>query len=72
MDAMGCRKSLARLIRDQGADYVLGVKSNQEKLHMLYARCKSAKERSRQAERLVCHSTRTFSNRERSTPSGRQ
>ena len=53
MDAMECRKFLARQIRDQGSDHVLGGKSNREKFHMLYARCNAAKDRSHQAERPV-------------------
>jgi predicted transposase YbfD/YdcC len=32
IDAMGCQKAIAQQIRDQGADYVLAVKGNQEKL----------------------------------------
>src|SRR5262245_53279521 len=32
IDAMGCQKEIAAKIRDKGADYVLGVKGNQEHL----------------------------------------
>ena len=32
IDAMGCQKEIARQVRDQGADYVLAVKGNQENL----------------------------------------
>ena len=32
IDAMGCQKEIARQVRQQGADYVLAVKDNQEKL----------------------------------------
>jgi predicted transposase YbfD/YdcC len=34
LDAMGCQKSVAAKVREGGADYVLAVKGNQEKLHM--------------------------------------
>ena len=33
MDAMHCQKKTAQKIHDAGADYVLPVKGNQEKLH---------------------------------------
>src|SRR5262249_29265328 len=33
IDAMGCQKAIARQVREQGADYVLAVKDNQENLH---------------------------------------
>lgn len=33
MDAMGCQKGIANLIRLRGADYVLAVKGNQGRLH---------------------------------------
>ena len=33
LDAIGCQKAMARQLRDQGADYVLAVKDNQENLH---------------------------------------
>src|SRR5713101_7084677 len=33
IDAMGCQKEIARQVREQGADYVLAVKDNQENLH---------------------------------------
>jgi predicted transposase YbfD/YdcC len=33
IDAMGCQKAIVRQLRQQGADYVLGVKDNQENLH---------------------------------------
>jgi len=32
IDAMGCQKTIARQVRDQGADYVLAVKGNQKNL----------------------------------------
>jgi predicted transposase YbfD/YdcC len=32
-DAMGCQKDIARLIKKKKADYVLGLKGNQETLH---------------------------------------
>lgn len=32
IDAMGCQKAIARQVRDQGADYVLAVKGNQQNL----------------------------------------
>jgi predicted transposase YbfD/YdcC len=32
IDAMGCQKAIAQQVRDQGADYVLAVKSNQKGL----------------------------------------
>jgi predicted transposase YbfD/YdcC len=32
IDAMGCQKAIARKIKDQGADYILTVKENQEHL----------------------------------------
>src|SRR6516165_9612776 len=32
IDAMGCQKTIARQVRDQGADYVLAVKGNQKSL----------------------------------------
>jgi predicted transposase YbfD/YdcC len=32
IDAMGCQKEIARQVREQGADYVLAVKGNQENL----------------------------------------
>src|SRR5512144_1440873 len=32
IDAMGCRKEIARAIREQGADYVLALKANHEHL----------------------------------------
>ena len=36
IDAMGCQKKIAKTIRDNGADYFLSVKGNQESLyHML-------------------------------------
>ena len=35
IDAMGCQKTIARKIVEQGADYVLGVKMNQETLYNL-------------------------------------
>lgn len=34
IDAMGCQKAIAAKIVDKGADYVLGLKGNQEKLHI--------------------------------------
>jgi predicted transposase YbfD/YdcC len=33
IDAMGCQKDIARHIVDQGADYVLALKGNQETIH---------------------------------------
>lgn len=33
IDAMGCQKDIAHKIVDKGADYLLAVKANQEKLH---------------------------------------
>ena len=33
IDAMGCRKEIARGILDRGADYLLAVKENQGRLH---------------------------------------
>ena len=33
IDAAGCQQNIARQIRDQGADYVLSLKDNQEALH---------------------------------------
>ncbi|MCP3902316.1 MAG: ISAs1 family transposase, partial [Planctomycetes bacterium] len=33
IDAMGCQKKIAELIRDKGADYVLAVKGNQGNLY---------------------------------------
>lgn len=33
IDAMGCQKSIAKKIVDEGGDYVLAVKDNQPKLH---------------------------------------
>jgi len=33
IDAMGCQKDIAQKIVDKGADYLLAVKANQEKLH---------------------------------------
>lgn len=33
IDAMGCQKEIAAKIREKGADYVLGLKGNQGKLH---------------------------------------
>ncbi|MGE5756267.1 MAG: ISAs1 family transposase [Planctomycetaceae bacterium] len=33
IDAMGCRKAIARTIREEGADYVLALKGNHEHLH---------------------------------------
>ena len=33
IDAMGCQKDIAQKIVDKGADYMLAVKANQEKLH---------------------------------------
>ncbi len=33
IDAVGCQKAIAEQIRDQGADYVLSLKDNQEGLH---------------------------------------
>ena len=35
IDAMGCQKKIAQAIRDQGADYFLRVKDNQEHLHQM-------------------------------------
>jgi predicted transposase YbfD/YdcC len=35
IDAMGCQKKIAQSIRDQGADYFLRVKDNQEHLHQM-------------------------------------
>src|SRR5436305_5058282 len=32
IDALGCQQAIARQVREQGADYVLGVKGNQKKL----------------------------------------
>jgi predicted transposase YbfD/YdcC len=32
IDAMGCQKAIAQQVRDQGADYLLAVKGNQENL----------------------------------------
>jgi predicted transposase YbfD/YdcC len=34
IDAMGCQKEIAAKIRDKGADYVLQLKANHEKLHL--------------------------------------
>ena len=34
IDAMGCQKSIAKKIRDKGADYVLAVKKNQSRLYL--------------------------------------
>lgn len=33
IDAMGCQRAIARQIREQGADYVLGLKGNQGRMH---------------------------------------
>lgn len=33
IDAMGCQRAIAQQIREQGADYVLGLKGNQGRLH---------------------------------------
>ncbi len=33
IDAMGCQKAIAQQVISQGADYVLGLKGNQSKLH---------------------------------------
>jgi len=33
IDAMGCQKEIARTIRQRGADYVLALKGNHERLH---------------------------------------
>ena len=33
VDAMGCQKNIARVIRDRGADYVFGLKGNHPTLH---------------------------------------
>lgn len=33
IDAMGCQKAIAKTIVDKGADYVLALKGNQDKLH---------------------------------------
>jgi len=33
IDAMGCQREIAQQILDQGGDYVLGLKGNQETLH---------------------------------------
>ncbi len=33
IDAMGCQKKITEKIRDQGADYVLGLKENQKEMH---------------------------------------
>lgn len=33
IDAMGCQKEIAKVIRDRKADYVLGLKGNQGRLH---------------------------------------
>lgn len=33
IDAMGCQHAIAQQIREQGADYVLGLKGNQGRLH---------------------------------------
>lgn len=33
IDAMGCQKNIAEQIREQGGNYVLGLKGNQETLH---------------------------------------
>jgi predicted transposase YbfD/YdcC len=35
IDAMGCQKAIAQQVRDQGADYLLAVKGNQENLQKL-------------------------------------
>jgi predicted transposase YbfD/YdcC len=35
IDAMGCQKTIAQQVRDQGGDYVLAVKGNQKGLHRL-------------------------------------
>jgi predicted transposase YbfD/YdcC len=45
IDAMGCQRSIARQLRQQGADYVLGLKGNQGRLHQevieLFARAQA-------------------------------
>lgn len=33
IDAMGCQRAIAQQIREQGADYVLGLKGNQGRMH---------------------------------------
>lgn len=33
IDAMGCQRTIARQIREQGAEYVLGLKGNQGRIH---------------------------------------
>ena len=33
IDAMGCQRAIAQQIQDQGADYILALKGNQETLH---------------------------------------
>jgi predicted transposase YbfD/YdcC len=33
IDAMGCQKDIAEIIVGKGADYILGLKGNQEKIH---------------------------------------
>jgi predicted transposase YbfD/YdcC len=33
IDAMGCQKSIAKCVREQGADWLFGLKGNQPKLH---------------------------------------
>lgn len=38
IDAMGCQKVIAKTILDKEADYLLGVKSNQERLEESRAR----------------------------------
>ena len=38
IDAMGCQKAIAAQIIDQGGDYVLGLKGNQETLHQRVVR----------------------------------
>jgi predicted transposase YbfD/YdcC len=39
MDAMGCQRTLAQKIGDQGADYVLALKGNQPTLEQAVERC---------------------------------
>lgn len=45
IDAMGCQRSIAHQLRQQGADYVLGLKGNQGRLHQevieLFARAQA-------------------------------
>lgn len=33
LDAMGCQRTIAKQIKSQGANYVLAVKENQERLY---------------------------------------